>query len=406
MRASYPASGLRVVTSNLINSITSTWSGKGLRHAWAGSRDVLARVQAPIVILHAAPSSITSEHFDGVIADVRARLPNARVWLGVGGDGWADEYRAGKATAEQVIAPLVACARVAHRHRVEAIIWDYEAAWKHDKGDVRSRAELEGLAVLVVAACALAAPDAIHGCTTYDHPSLHGRFVWRAIFVGTAISVYWWQGYAADETPTRGELPARLRRALASQAAGERAGMLPPDVTGPDVAGDVDRLPVVQLHQLHAGDLVTVLAETELVGAWAMPLIEHGGRADATGVLALEAALYLRREVGAGPGAVARFQARAGLTPDGIVGKLTLEKLEAQRKALPAATAPPSVETAPSVRGPLTRARVATAAGPRDVRLAEYEAGDGAAVSCLVVTDPATGAERVVPLADVLRALA
>ena len=310
------------------------WSGKGLRHAWAGSRDVLVRAQPPIVILHGPPSSITSAHFAGVVADVRAQLPNARIWLGVGGDGFAAQYRAGKVSAAQVVAPLVACAAVAHAHGFELILWDFEAAWKRaPKTDVRSRDELYALAKRVITEGAAAAPDSVHGLVCYDIPTLHTAFPWSAFFNDTPVSLFAYMAYSADGTPDVGELLRRVAWAKREQEKAEGRGLIPDDVS-PDVPGDVDRVPTVQLHGVAQRDLVTVLAEHTHALAWTLPLIADGGRADAAGVQALEAALCLRRQVGGGPGAVARFQARAGLEADGIVGPKTLGKLEAQRKGL------------------------------------------------------------------------
>lgn len=319
------------------------WTAKGLRAAWAASKDVLARAQPPIVILHGPPSSITSAHFAGVVAEVRAVLPNARIWLGVGGDGFAAQYRAGKVTAEQVIAPLVACALVAAAFGFELILWDFEAAWKlAAKGatvpDVRSREQLYALAKRVITEAAKAAPDAIHGIVCYDIPTLHRAFPWAAFFVDTAVSLFAYMAYSADGTPDVGELLARVAWAQREQEKAEGQGLIPDDVTGVDVPGDVDRVPAIQLHGIAQRDQVTVLAEHSLVLAWTLPLTSAGGRADPSGVEALEAGLRLRAEVGGGPGAVARYQAAHGLVPDKVVGRKTLEKLgvPAPRKALAA----------------------------------------------------------------------
>lgn len=315
------------------------WAGKGLRHAFAKSLAILQRTRPDIVILHGPPSGLLSTHFAPLVAQVRAALPGVRIWVGIGGDGWAAQWRAGKCSDAQVVTPLVAAFAAAQAVGAEAVVPDLEAAWKSSKKgasvpDVKTRAQLEALARRVMVEGGAAAPDAVIALCSYDIPDLHKAFPLAACVVGTPVSVFAYMAYAADSTPDAGELLRRVAWAQREQEKAEGMGLLPDDVTGTDVPGDVDRVPIVQLHQLAMHDLVTVLAEFPLVMAWAAPLIVDGGRADPSGVLALEAALYLRREVGGGPGAIARFQARAGLTADGIVGPKTLAKLEAQRKMI------------------------------------------------------------------------
>ncbi len=306
---------------------TYLWTGQGLRHAWDCARETLLRLRPDVVVLHGPPSSITGPHFAPLVARVRAALPEARLWIGVGGDGWASEWRAGSVGTSQVLAPLVACAKAAHAVGAELVAWDFEAAWKVDPArDKRTRPELVSLARTAVVQGGAAAPDAVHAVTTYDHPSLHGAFPWAAVLTDTPVSVYLPQVYADDGSPDRGELPARVRRASVSQRAAERAGLLPPDVT-PDVPGDVDRVPLVQLHGQHTGDLVAMVAETPLIGGWALPLAGQGGRSDESGVRALELALRIRRESIPGPGAVATWQLAHGLAGDGVVGPKTLAAL-------------------------------------------------------------------------------
>jgi len=302
----------------------------GLRRAWRGAEAAVRAARPDALVLHAPPGLVDA--LPEVARAARAALPCVRLWVGVGGDGWADDWRAGRVPGERVVSELVRAARVAREVDAEAVIWDFEAAWKAAPADKHPRAELEALASAAVRACAAEAPDAVHGLTSYDHPTLHTALPWRGFFEPGALSLYVPQVYpAVPGGAPRGAVPARLRSSARSQAEAERRGMLPPDVrdaTGADVADDVDRIAAVQLHGLDVRDQVAVLADEAHVAAWALPLIDDGGRADPSGVRALEAALRLRREVGGGPGAVARWQAARGLVADGIVGPRTLAALE------------------------------------------------------------------------------
>ena len=77
-----------------------------------------------------------------------------------------------------------------------------------------------------------------------------------------------------------------------------------------------------QLHGMIPAGAAVVLDHTDVARAWAIPT-----RHDAAGLLALRAVLRCRRAAGRSAGAVARFQASAGLVADGVVGQATLRAL-------------------------------------------------------------------------------
>ena len=133
------------------------------------------------------------------------------------------------------------------------------------------------------------------------------------------------QSYSARKGPVKpGVLPGVLARDEKSQEATERQGWHRADETeGEDSPDDLDRFPTVQSHKTAPSDLCTVLCERTHALVWSVPMISESGRTDAEGLAALRAAAAIRRECGAGPGTVRRFQAAHGLEPDGRAGPLT-----------------------------------------------------------------------------------
>src|SRR5262249_50690202 len=82
-----------------------------------------------------------------------------------------------------------------------------------------------------------------------------------------------------------------------------------------------------QAHQIGTEDTATAIAETPLCVLWPQ-LDEHGREGLRLGV-------RIRHEVGAGLGAVARWQAAHGLVADGVIGPRTLAALRAPRDLAP-----------------------------------------------------------------------
>ena len=246
-------------------------------------------------------------HLAGAVLAVRAVLPAARVWVGVGCDGWARNVATGSLSVARVVERFVATAQRAADVGAELIVWNAEAAYK-DRRVVAS-----GLARAIVTACAERFPALSQGHTAYDHPGYHTGYDWRGwIGPGSPVVIALPQVYAAGDTEAAGyvphvpgRLPGREAHALRSWTAMVRAGAIKPDLV-PDTPDDLDVFPYLQGHHVAATDTARALVEHELASLWAAPT-----RTDAQGEDALVAACAIRRLVNWGPGAVRRFQQRA-----------------------------------------------------------------------------------------------
>lgn len=313
--------------------IVYLWSGDGLREAWARSRSYfeqlwreLPECARPQLLLHGTIGGLTSEHWGPLLDEVRDALPGVRLAAGVAGDASLGAWRAGEISGAAIVRRLVESAQAIERELPGAICtWDFEQGWKDRDGDKRTPAEHEALAREVVTKAAEAAPSLVYGLTSYDHVGHHTRLPWRGFLVGTPVKLFLDQRYTDVGDPSQGRIPARERSADASQLKAERLGILPADVT-PDTPDDLDRVHLYQLHGQHQGDLITAFVEHEHAAGWCAPVMPHG-RSDESGLSAMRAALKIRSLVGAGPGAVRRFQSLHGLVADGIVGPKTMAAL-------------------------------------------------------------------------------
>jgi hypothetical protein len=313
--------------------ISYLWNGDSLRTAWAHSAEYFSKLWAelpegsrPHLLLHGSPESVRSDRFSPLVDVVRRTLPGVEIAAGIAGDARLAAWRAGEIEAAPVVDRLVGAAIAIERKLPGAIAtWDFEQGWKDRDGDKRSREEHEALARDVVTKAAKAAPSLVYGLTSYDHVGHHTRLPWRGFLVGTPVKLFLDQRYTDVGDPSQGRIPARERSADASQLKAERLGILPADVT-PDTPDDLDRVHLYQLHGQHQGDLITAFVEHEHAAGWCAPVMPHG-RSDESGLSAMRAALKIRSLVGAGPGAVRRFQSLHGLVADGIVGPKTMAAL-------------------------------------------------------------------------------
>lgn len=296
------------------------WGEHGLLAALDAARDDIDAIRPAIVVLHAAPSSLLSD-LRRAVSRVRQRHPYARVWVGCGMDGTVGEWREARRTDEQVIAPLRSVAALCEQLTIECVVWNGESQWKDQPHDKRTAAEIEAHADACGRACVKAAPNVVHWLSSFDQPNLHGAL--RAFMRGFTrwVTAYTGQAYVAVKGGApRGSLDRRLNSAARGQELAERAGMLPDDVTGEDVHGDVDRVPTIQGHATHLADLARAASELPMVLVWSVPMVAEGGRVDERGLLALRFASRVR-DSGL---SVIEWQRAKGLEPDGVVGPKSL----------------------------------------------------------------------------------
>jgi hypothetical protein len=300
------------------------WHGAGLAAAVSDARAVslLREARPEIVQLHSAPTGY-KRWGAGAVRTVREALPGARLWFGVGCDGWARDVASNKRSVAEVVAVFIDVAKRAVDAGAELIVWNAEGAYKDP------RVVSSGLARAIVATCAARFPALPQGHTAYDHPTYHSGYDWRGwLGPGSPVVLALPQVYAAGDTEAagykphvRGRLPAREARALASWKTAVRNGWIKPDVE-PDVPDDLDWRPYLQIHHVSVADTVRALCQYDVAAAWAAPT-----RMDAEGRLSVVAACEMRRRGFVGPGAVRRFQSSVGLVADDVCGPRTLRAL-------------------------------------------------------------------------------
>lgn len=296
------------------------WDSNGPRQALAGhgTRELLMRAQPDVVQIHAGPTGLAQDA-PYVATAVRQVCPRARVWLGVGCDGWLRGWHRGAVARNVVVEKLAGCADLAVVIGAEAVVWNAESEWKihpDASGD---------LARELILAVRDRHPLLAQGHTANDHPTFHSDYPWRAwLGPGSPITFALPQVYAAPDGGVqahRGALERREVTALSSWATAVKHQWARPDVE-PDIDDDLDWYPYLQLHQVPTIDTVTVAMERPVAAFWAAP-----SRMDDAGRLAVLACCELRRRGYIGRGAVSVFQSEMHLVVDGKCGPLTLAAL-------------------------------------------------------------------------------
>lgn len=274
-------------------------------HKLGDVKGVLSGARPKVVMIHDGPRSLYRD-FARIAGEIREVLPGVQLWAGVGCDGWLD----GKHSTREAIDEILSGALAAVQARASVVVWDAEAAYKIRplQGAEVARGVMKGLE--------RAAPMVTQGFTSYDHPTMHSKFPWRAWLGPEAREIEFFlpQIYVANpKNPQRGALQRRAQTSAKSWAKAVAKGW---------VREDIPRHPYIQAYGTVLHDLVEFGTQGPLVVWWSVP-----NRMDETGNEALVAVCELRKRGYTGPDAIRRAQHALGVKEDGIYGPITHEAL-------------------------------------------------------------------------------
>lgn len=300
--------------------IPCLWDSDGPEAAWARSKDELVPLLADEPDDGAVAVKLHTTRPDLSAPLVRRELPKVALVVACGVDWIAREVAKGRRSVAWGVAEFLALATRAARLAARAIEWNAESSWKRAPNSTE-RARLETLVREALAAVALAFPHLEQWLTTFDHPTYHRSFLWRAwAGQGSPVRRVYLQVYAAPGDGLmahRGALPRREARALASYAQAVREGLVQADAPEgtPEDQVDVDWNPYYQLHSVHRADTVQSAVRHGSVSFWALR-----SRSDTAGRSALRGIVALHRLGFWGEGALRRAQAQHGLKADDVFG--------------------------------------------------------------------------------------
>jgi hypothetical protein len=310
----------------------TAWSGEGIV---AAVRDphfrALVTLLAPlgdalVIQLHSGPRDLCANGAEAVRI-LREYAPDARLWAGIGCDGWLDGVTAKARTVDEAAQWILRAARTMVFAGCECIVWNAETAYK------RNPIAGTQLAGIVISKFRQEFPRIPQGHTSFDHPTYHSDATLNGHGVGPLYSAeshaYPWRGWCGpdlDEYPGcvdfalaqnyvapdqvagsppimagRGALAHRILTSTSSFDTAKRLGWIVPDLPV---------YPYVQLHHVPYAQTVTCTAECPIVAGWAAP-----ARIDADGAISMRALCALRQGGYTGPGAIDRFleaEKRAG----------------------------------------------------------------------------------------------
>lgn len=249
------------------------WHDDGLLPALAGARPLLEAARPPIVQLHAGPRELVA-HAADVAAAVRAAVPNVRLWVGAGCDGWLRGLHAGTVGRPEVIRRLLEAADTAQAIGAEAVVWDPESEWKvrpDESGEIASE---------LLSLCNQRHPALTQGFTSFDGPVSiathggrwggHSSFPWRAwLGPDSPVALHLPQQYAAPEKGTASIGGAKARRTLsgASIEAAVAKGWIRADLAPGGSNGGA----YVQGHHVPTEGTLAIAEGRRWVAVWAAP---------------------------------------------------------------------------------------------------------------------------------------
>lgn len=292
------------------------WSGGkgGMLKATKAELAWLARVQPDGIIVHSDAEGLLRDA-PKAVETLRAALPHVRIVVGLGCDG---AYRRACKNAAQWQAEINAIASVvglANELQASALSLDPEAAYKEpgSRDAAFARDVLERVASLKITSDLW--------ITSYDQPTLHSTYEWRAWLNGEcAVQAYLPQCYPAGPgyKVTRRMLGARIAQSR-SAIATARAKQW--------IAADVEALDTYVYLQAWGHDADAIAHHATMHDVVAMWAADGGGKTiDDDGRKGIEAALRLRKH-GTGTTGIMSAQAALSITADGIVGPATLSAI-------------------------------------------------------------------------------
>lgn len=300
--------------------IPCLWDSDGPEAAWERSKDLLLPLLADEPGDGRVALKLHTTRPDLSAPLVRAALPKLPLVVACGVDWIAREVAKGRRDVAWGVAEFIALATRAMRLGAIAIEWNAEAGWKRPPSSAE-RARLEALIRAALAEVARLFPELEQWLTSYDHPTCHRDFPWRAwAGAGSPVTRVYLQVYAAPGdglSAHRGALPRREAAALASYAQAVREGLVRPDApegTPGDLA-DVDWSPYLQMHSVAMADTVKTTVRHPSVSFWAFR-----SRTDVDGRRAFAGIVALHRLGFWGEGALRRAQQRFGLKADDVYG--------------------------------------------------------------------------------------
>jgi hypothetical protein len=307
--------------------VVALYDGRSSVTSLAASRDDIATLRDAgpaadfAVMLHTTPDPSD----DVPIATLRT-MGIPRVWLGAPANPLVQRARVRGIAS--TVALVREWARRAKNGGVECLMFNGERDGGHPDGDwgissIADRTLLPELAREAIAAARDEAPQVMVAWTSHDRPDYH-PLPWGTILGDDGVDLYSGQTYI--DTPDRID-GLGAARARAVNAEREMRELIEHGIAAEHLApGASGYAPYVQLHGCSVAAVCHLTDQGQTACGWALPRAPKG-RSDELGVLAWRAMRAVRAEVGAAPGAIARWQTRHGLKADGALGRDTLAAL-------------------------------------------------------------------------------